>query len=76
MAKYKHNKKKNSAFLYETLVLELTKSVLNKDLAAKAKITNIIKESFGPRTALYQELNYIIQFIKLIMYIQSQQKKS
>jgi hypothetical protein len=56
MAKYKHNKKKNSAFLYETLVLELTKSVLNKDLAAKAKITNIIKESFGPRTALYQEL--------------------
>ena len=46
MAKFKHNKKKNSAFLYETLILELTKAILKKDLELKNKITKLIKESF------------------------------
>ena len=31
MVKFRHNKKKNSAFLYEALVLELTKAILRKD---------------------------------------------
>ena len=56
MAKYKHNKKKNSAFLYEALVLELTKAILKKDLELKNKITKLIKESFRYNTILYQEL--------------------
>ena len=56
MAKYKHNKKKNTAFLYEMLILELTKSILKKDMDLKNKITKIIKESFGRNTMLYQDL--------------------
>jgi len=56
MAKYKHNKKKNSAFLYETLILELTKAILKKDLELKNKITKLIKESFRYDTILHQEL--------------------
>ena len=56
MAKFKHNKKKNSAFLYETLILELTKSILRQDKEKKSIITNLIKESFKPGTTLYQDL--------------------
>jgi len=56
MAKFKHNKKKNSAFLYETLILELTKSILRQDKEKKSIITNLIKESFKPGTILYQDL--------------------
>ena len=37
MAKFKHNKKRNSAFLYEVLIQELTKSVLSKDQNRKLK---------------------------------------
>ena len=56
MVKFKHNKKKNSAFLYEALVLELTKSILKKDESSKAKIASLIKESFRFDTSLHQEL--------------------
>ena len=31
MAKLKHNKKRNTAFLYEALVREATKSILEQD---------------------------------------------
>jgi len=56
MAKFRHNKKKNTAFLYETLILELTKAILKKDMALKNKIAKIIKESFRHNTALYHDL--------------------
>ena len=56
MAKFKHNKKKNTAFLYETVVLELTKAILRKDLGAKNKITSLLKESFKSNTVLYADL--------------------
>ena len=56
MAKFKHNKKKNTAFLYETLILELTKAILKRDISLKNKITKIIKEAFHHSTALYSEL--------------------
>lgn len=56
MIKFKHNKKKNSALLYEVLVLELTKSILRKDEILKRKITTLLKESFRYDTALHQEL--------------------
>ena len=39
MIKFKHNKKRNSAFLYEVLVQELTKSIISKDLALKEELT-------------------------------------
>ena len=56
MTKFKHNKKKNSAFLYESLVLELTKAILKKDETAKSEIALLIKESFKYNTALHKEL--------------------
>ncbi len=33
--KLKHNKKRNTAFLYEALVKELTKAVVNKEYRKK-----------------------------------------
>jgi ribosomal protein S13 len=56
MAKFKHNKKRNSGFLYEVLIQELTKTVLNKDTEAKEKITIVIKEAFSRDSQLYKEL--------------------
>jgi hypothetical protein len=38
MAKFKHNKKRNSAFLYEVLIQELTKAVLSKDAEKQTKL--------------------------------------
>jgi|TARA_R100001594_G_scaffold150651_1_gene213135 hypothetical protein len=56
MIKFKHNKKRNSAFLYEVLVQELTKSIINKDLELKEKLTQAIKESFSKESMMYREL--------------------
>jgi len=56
MAKYKHNKKKNTAFLYEVLILELTKSILRKDILLQNKITRVIKEFFRRGTILHRDL--------------------
>tara|TARA_B100001094_G_C17969095_1_gene689364 strand:+ start:86 stop:901 length:816 start_codon:yes stop_codon:yes gene_type:complete len=54
--KLKHNKKRNTAFLYEVLVRHLTKSVLEKDTNKKAVVTGIIKEHFRKSTTLKREL--------------------
>ena len=56
MAKYKHNKKRNTAFLYEALILELTKCVLREDIKGKEKFLKFIKESFSSHGLLYKEL--------------------
>jgi hypothetical protein len=46
MAKFKHNKKRNTGFLYETAVLELTRAVLSKNEKLQKEILDLIKESF------------------------------
>ena len=56
MAKFKHNKKRNSAFLYEVLIQELTKAVLSKDVDQQNQIVSLIKESFSRNTVMYHEL--------------------
>ena len=56
MAKYKHNKKRNTAFLYEALILELTKCILREDSDGKKKFLKFIKESFSAPGLLYREL--------------------
>ena len=55
MAK-RHNKKRNTAFLYEVLVRELTKCVIRKDDERKNKILSILKEHFNKNTLLHKEL--------------------
>jgi len=54
--KHKHNKKRNTAFLYEALVKELTKSVIKKDAVRKNKVLSIIKEHFPAGSSLNKEL--------------------
>ena len=53
----KHNKKRNTAFIYETLSRELTKAIVDKDSSRKATVLTIIKEGFGGNTILAEELS-------------------
>ena len=55
--KLKHNKKRNTAFLYETLVKELTAAVVEQDTNRKNAIVNIIKEFFSKGSILKRELD-------------------
>tara|TARA_R100000008_G_C3573381_1_gene163668 strand:+ start:175 stop:1014 length:840 start_codon:yes stop_codon:yes gene_type:complete len=57
MRKIKHNKKRNTAFLYEALIREMTKSVISKDEVKKNIIVGILKEFFAPNTTLSKELH-------------------
>jgi len=54
--KNKHNKKRNTAFLYEILVREVTKAVVSKDNNKKIKATSIIKKYFKKGSSTYEEL--------------------
>ena len=56
MMKYKHNKKRNTAFLFETLIRELTKTVIDEDGERKKTILSIVKEHFAKNTILSKEL--------------------
>ena len=52
----RHNKKRNTAFLYHGLVKELTKSVLRSDDEVKKAVTSILKEHFSSGSLLNREL--------------------
>ena len=54
--KIRHNKKRNTAFLYESLIKELTKAILKNDLKTKTKVLGLIKESFCKGSILKEEL--------------------
>jgi hypothetical protein len=54
--KFKHNKKRNTAFLYETMIKELTKAVVHKDLERKSFIVDVMKKYFNSNTPLGKEL--------------------
>tara|TARA_Y100001938_G_C8074308_1_gene425047 strand:- start:867 stop:1697 length:831 start_codon:yes stop_codon:yes gene_type:complete len=56
MAKFKHNKKRNTAFIYESLVVELTKAVLSNDKKQQTIIKKVIKEHFSKNSALVKDL--------------------
>lgn len=51
-----HNKKRNTAFLFEILVQEQTKCVLKKQDRKAKFIENIIKKFFNKGSVLYKEL--------------------
>ena len=53
----KHNKKRNTAFLYESLVKELTKAIVRQQEERKGKIVDIIKENFVKGSPLQQDLD-------------------
>ena len=52
----KHNKKRNTAFVYEALVRELTESVVKNNKNKQNKIVSIIKDHFVKGSALNSEL--------------------
>ena len=53
----KHNKKRNTAFLYETLVREVVKQTITKDFDKRDKAITILKEHFTKREILGKELD-------------------
>lgn len=55
-SKLKHNKKRNTAFLYESLLKELTRAIVNKDNETKQKIVSLCKEFFSANKPLFKEL--------------------
>ena len=57
MTKLKHNKKRNTAFLYEALIREATKSILEQDQVKKVTVINLIKEHFANGCILKIELD-------------------
>ena len=52
----KHNKKRNTAFIYETLTREFTKSIVTKAAAKKATVVSILKNYFTKGNPLAEEL--------------------
>ena len=54
--KPKHNKKRNTAFLFEALVREMTKAVVRGDDERKKKVLKIVKKHFAKGKPLYEEL--------------------
>ncbi len=55
--KVKHNKKRNTAFLFEALVKELTKAVIEKNKKKTSLIKSILKEHFRSNSILGRELD-------------------
>ena len=53
--RHRHNKKRNTAFLFEATVRELTKSIVAKDYEKRRKIIKILKEHFAKDTLLSKE---------------------
>lgn len=52
-----HNKKRNTAFLYEALLREGTRAALEKDVEKIKVVRNIIVENFNTSTEINKELN-------------------
>ncbi len=55
--KVKHNKKRNTAFVYEALIREGTNAILKKDLEKRNKVVQIIRKHFNGNTELRQDLD-------------------
>ncbi len=63
--KFKHNKKRNTAFLFEALIKEMAKSVVDGDQDRQVKIASIIKRHFQKRGVLYKDLQTYKTIINL-----------
>lgn len=53
----KHNKKRNTAFIFEALSMEMTKAIISKDEEKRNTIASIVKTSFAKGTELRKELD-------------------
>lgn len=53
----KHNKKRNTAFIYEALVRQITDSIVNKDEKRKTTAIKIVKKHFKSGSLLRRDLD-------------------
>ena len=56
LTKTRHNKKRNTAFIYEALVRELTKCIVAKNEERRGIVVALVREHFAKGTLLRQEL--------------------
>jgi hypothetical protein len=54
--KFRHNKKRNTAFLFEALVMEATKAIIKQDENRKQLAISLVKKCFVKNSSLYAEL--------------------
>jgi hypothetical protein len=52
----KHNKKRNTAFVFEALIREATKAIVSKNSSRKNKVVSILREHFSKGSVLGKEL--------------------
>ena len=52
----KHNKKRNTALVFESLVKEITAAIIKNDEVRKNKAVAIVKKHFNPDSELRQHL--------------------
>jgi len=55
--KIRHNKKRNTAFIYETLIKEATVAIIKKDNKTKEKVISILKKHFSEDSVLKRHLD-------------------
>lgn len=60
----KHNKKRNTAFLYECLIKEMTKAVVRGELQKKQQIVETLKRFFSKGKPLYNDLQLYKQLME------------
>ena len=60
----KHNKKRNTAFLYECLIKEMTKAVVRGESQKKQQIVETLKRYFSKGTPLYNDLQLYKQLME------------
>lgn len=73
--KHKHNKKRNTAFLFETLVKELTKAVVYGQKDRQKTISGLIKEHFRKNGPLDRELTLYKQIYETKQFPQNSAEK-
>ena len=61
----RHNKKRNTAFLYETLINEMTKAVVSGEKDKASKITNLIKNYFSDGGILKEKFSKLCLLFNL-----------
>jgi hypothetical protein len=65
MIRFKHNKKRNTVFLFEVLIKELSKCILEKREKDKNNALLLIKEFFSKNSALHKEVRVYNSILSL-----------
>ena len=55
--KTRHNKKRNTAFIYESLIKEATAAIIKNDHDTKKKVVTILKKHFSEGSILKSHLD-------------------